>query len=72
MTHSLYYESSKKKIHKETKKTPILYPINISTNEYGAHYKSTGPEIWNKTCGQNNPINWCSGTGVLFLRRDVT
>ncbi|PHS67894.1 MAG: cystathionine beta-synthase [Flavobacterium sp.] len=56
-----YYEVAKR-LHKET-------PGSIYINQYfnqlnsEAHYKSTGPEIWNQTEGKITHLVACSGTG---------
>ena len=56
-----YYEVAKR-LHKET-------PDSIYINQYfnslniEAHYKSTGPEIWEQTGGQITHLVACSGTG---------
>ena len=56
-----YYEVAKR-LHKET-------PGSIYINQYfnqlnsEAHYKSTGPEIWNQTEGKITHLIACSGTG---------
>src|SRR6056297_213355 len=56
-----YYEVAKR-LHKETKGS--IY-INQYFNELNiaAHYKSTGPEIWEQTGGQITHLVACSGTG---------
>jgi cystathionine beta-synthase len=56
-----YYEVAKR-LHKETKGS--IY-INQYFNELNieAHYKSTGPEIWDQTGGQITHLVACSGTG---------
>src|SRR5210317_32015 len=56
-----YYEVAKR-LHNETKGS--VY-INQYFNELNieAHYKSTGPEIWNQTQGQITHLIACSGTG---------
>ena len=56
-----YYEVAKR-IQKET-------PNSIYINQYfnqlniDAHYRTTGPEIWNQTSGQITHLIACSGTG---------
>ena len=56
-----YYEVAKR-IHKET-------PNSIYINQYfnqlniDAHYRSTGPEIWEQTAGRITHLVACSGTG---------
>ncbi|MFT6369808.1 MAG: cystathionine beta-synthase [Maribacter sp.] len=56
-----YYEVAKR-LHKETKGS--IY-INQYFNELNieAHYKSTGPEVWDQTGGQITHLVACSGTG---------
>ena len=56
-----YYEVAKR-LHQETKGS--IY-INQYFNELNmdAHYKSTGPEIWEQTGGQITHLVACSGTG---------
>lgn len=56
-----YYEVAKK-LHSEIKGS--VY-INQYFNELNmeAHYKSTGPEIWEQTGGQITHLVACSGTG---------
>ena len=56
-----YYEVAKR-LHKETKGS--VY-INQYFNELNieAHYKSTGPEIWEQTNGNITHLVACSGTG---------
>jgi len=56
-----YYEVAKR-LHQETKGS--IY-INQYFNELNmdAHYKSTGPEIWEQTAGQITHLVACSGTG---------
>lgn len=56
-----YYEVAKS-LHKETKDS--IY-INQYFNELNieAHYKTTGPEIWNQTNGTITHLVACSGTG---------
>jgi len=56
-----YYQVAKK-IHSET--SGSVY-INQYFNELNidAHYKSTGPEIWNQTAGKITHLVACSGTG---------
>lgn len=56
-----YYEVAKR-IHKET-------PNSIYINQYfnqlniDAHYRSTGPELWEQTAGKITHLVACSGTG---------
>lgn len=56
-----YYEVAKR-LHKET---PGSIYINQYFNELNieAHYKSTGPEIWEQTQGKITHLVACSGTG---------
>ena len=56
-----YYQVAKR-LHEETKGS--IY-INQYFNELNteAHYKSTGPEIWEQTGGQLTHLVACSGTG---------
>jgi|TARA_B110000971_G_scaffold92081_2_gene94793 cystathionine beta-synthase len=56
-----YYEVAKK-IHKKTKNS--VY-INQYFNELNieAHYRTTGPEIWNQTAGKITHLVVASGTG---------
>ncbi|KPM33249.1 Cystathionine beta-synthase [Croceitalea dokdonensis DOKDO 023] len=56
-----YYEVAKR-LHRET---PGSIYINQYFNELNieAHYKSTGPEIWEQTGGQITHLVACSGTG---------
>ena len=56
-----YYEVAKR-LHKETKGS--IY-INQYFNKLNmeAHYRSTGPEIWEQTSGQITHLVACSGTG---------
>jgi len=56
-----YYEVAKR-LHKET---PGSIYINQYFNELNieAHYKTTGPEIWEQTNGQITHLVACSGTG---------
>ena len=56
------YYSVAKRLHEETKGS--IY-INQYFNQLNidAHYKSTGPEIWEQTSGQITHLIACSGTG---------
>jgi len=56
-----YYEVAKR-IHAET---PNSIYINQYFNELNteAHYKTTGPEIWEQTAGRITHLVACSGTG---------
>lgn len=56
-----YYEVAKK-IHKETKDSVYINQYFNQLNA-DAHYKSTGPEIWNQTNGNITHLVVCSGTG---------
>lgn len=56
------YYSVAKRLHEETKGS--IY-INQYFNELNleAHYKTTGPEIWEQTIGQITHLVACTGTG---------
>ncbi|PKP17845.1 MAG: cystathionine beta-synthase [Bacteroidetes bacterium HGW-Bacteroidetes-23] len=56
------YYNVAKRLHEETKGS--IY-INQYFNQLNidAHYKSTGPEIWEQTSGQITHLIACSGTG---------
>lgn len=56
-----YYEVAKR-LHRETENS--IY-INQYFNELNieAHYRTTGPEIWEQTCGTITHLVACSGTG---------
>ena len=56
------YYNVAKRLHEETKGS--VY-INQYFNELNveAHYKSTGPEIWDQTAGKITHLVACSGTG---------
>lgn len=56
------YYNVAKRLHEETKGS--IY-INQYFNDLNmdAHYKTTGPEIWNQTNGQITHLVACSGTG---------
>ncbi|RKR13328.1 cystathionine beta-synthase [Maribacter vaceletii] len=56
-----YYEVAKK-IHKETKDSVYINQYFNQLNA-DAHYKSTGPEIWDQTNGNITHLVVCSGTG---------
>ena len=56
-----YYEVAKR-LHKETEGSIYINQYFNSLN-LEAHYKSTGPEIWNKTEGKITHLVACSGTG---------
>jgi len=56
-----YYEVAKR-IHKETEGSVYINQyFNVLNSE--AHYKTTGPEIWNQTEGKITHLIACSGTG---------
>lgn len=56
-----YYEVAKR-LHTETENSVYInqYFNNLNIE---AHYKTTGPEIWNQTKGQITHLVACSGTG---------
>ncbi|MAO09908.1 MAG: cystathionine beta-synthase [Flavobacteriaceae bacterium] len=56
-----YYEVAKR-LHEETEGSVYInqYFNNLNIE---AHYKTTGPEIWNQTKGQITHLVACSGTG---------
>lgn len=56
-----YYQVAKR-LHQETEKS--IY-INQYFNKFNieAHYRTTGPEIWEQTAGQITHLVACSGTG---------
>jgi len=56
-----YYEVAKR-LHEETEDSVYInqYFNNLNIE---AHYKTTGPEIWNQTKGQITHLVACSGTG---------
>jgi cystathionine beta-synthase len=56
-----YYEVAKR-LHKEVEGSIYINQYFNSLN-LEAHYKSTGPEIWNKTEGKITHLVACSGTG---------
>ncbi|MGC1516372.1 MAG: cysteine synthase family protein [Maribacter sp.] len=56
-----YYEVAKR-LHKETKGSIYINQYFNQLNKE-AHYKSTGPEIWEQTGGQITHLVACSGTG---------
>ena len=56
-----YYEVAKR-IHKEIEGSVYINQYFNHLN-LEAHYKSTGPEIWNKTEGKITHLIACSGTG---------
>lgn len=56
-----YYEVAKR-LHKETEGSVYINQyFNVLNSE--AHYKTTGPEIWNQTEGKITHLIACSGTG---------
>ena len=61
-----YYQVAKR-LHEETKGS--IY-INQYFNELNieAHYKTTGPEIWEQTNGNITHLLACSGTGGTIFR----
>ncbi|WP_339696987.1 cysteine synthase family protein [uncultured Marixanthomonas sp.] len=56
-----YYEVAKR-LHQETEGSVYINQYFNSLN-IEAHYKTTGPEIWNQTKGQITHLVACSGTG---------
>lgn len=56
-----YYEVAKR-LHKENKGSVYINQYFNQLN-IDAHYKSTGPEIWNQTKGKITHLVACSGTG---------
>ena len=56
-----YYEVAKR-LHSEIKGS-IYINQYFNTLNIDAHYKSTGPEIWNQTEGKITHLVACSGTG---------
>ena len=56
-----YYEVAKK-LHSELKGSVYINQYFNQLN-IDAHYKSTGPEIWEQTSGQITHLVACSGTG---------
>ena len=56
-----YYEVAKR-LHSEIEGSVYINQYFNSLN-LEAHYKSTGPEIWNKTEGKITHLVACSGTG---------
>jgi cystathionine beta-synthase len=56
-----YYEVAKR-LHKETKGSVYINQY-FNTLNIEAHYKTTGPEIWEQTNGQITHLVACSGTG---------
>lgn len=56
------YYSVAKRLHEETKGSVYINQYFNDLN-IDAHYKSTGPEIWEQTNGQITHLVACSGTG---------
>ncbi|HBK83061.1 MAG TPA: cystathionine beta-synthase [Flavobacterium sp.] len=56
------YYSVAKRLHEETKGSVYINQYFNQLN-IDAHYKSTGPEIWEQTKGQVTHLVACSGTG---------
>lgn len=56
------YYSVAKRLHEETKGSVYINQYFNQLN-IDAHYKSTGPEIWEQTRGQITHLVACSGTG---------
>ncbi|MFC7357005.1 PLP-dependent cysteine synthase family protein [Jejudonia soesokkakensis] len=56
-----YYEVAKR-LHNEIKGSVYINQY-FNTLNIAAHYKSTGPEIWEQTNGQITHLVACSGTG---------
>lgn len=56
------YYSVAKRLHEETKGSVYINQYFNQLN-IDAHYKSTGPEIWEQTAGQITHLVACSGTG---------
>ncbi|PVW13968.1 PLP-dependent cysteine synthase family protein [Marixanthomonas spongiae] len=56
-----YYEVAKR-LHEETEGSVYINQYFNQLN-IDAHYKTTGPEIWNQTKGQITHLVACSGTG---------
>lgn len=56
------YYSVAKRLHEETKGSVYINQYFNDLN-VDAHYKSTGPEIWEQTGGQITHLIACSGTG---------
>jgi cystathionine beta-synthase len=56
------YYSVAKRLHEETKGSVYINQYFNDLN-VDAHYKSTGPEIWEQTGGQITHLVACSGTG---------
>ena len=56
------YYNVAKRLHEETKGSVYINQYFNQLN-IDAHYKSTGPEIWEQTSGQITHLIACSGTG---------
>jgi len=56
------YYNVAKRLHEETKGSVYINQYFNQLN-VDAHYKSTGPEIWNQTNGKITHLIACSGTG---------
>ena len=56
------YYSVAKRLHEETKGSVYINQYFNQLN-IDAHYKSTGPEIWEQTAGKITHLVACSGTG---------
>lgn len=56
------YYSVAKRLHEETEGSVYINQYYNDLN-VEAHYKTTGPEIWNQTNGQITHLVACSGTG---------
>ena len=56
------YYSVAKRLHEETKGSVYINQYFNQLN-IDAHYKSTGPEIWDQTAGKITHLVACSGTG---------
>lgn len=56
------YYSVAKRLHEETEGSVYINQYYNDLN-VEAHYKTTGPEIWNQTKGQITHLVACSGTG---------
>lgn len=56
------YYNVAKRLHEETKGSVYINQYFNQLN-IDAHYKSTGPEIWEQTAGQITHLIACSGTG---------
>ena len=56
------YYSVAKRLHHETKNSVYINQYFNSLNS-DAHYRTTGPEIWEQTAGKITHLVCCSGTG---------